>query len=190
VFEVEELQRGPEGGRAGAKATHVRASDRGGGETPIIRKGDDGVNEPTRKRRSVREYVGRTRRPGGAGGGETAHDRGRSRGKKLLLSHGPTEISWSLRSSRRGTVPMPAAIFRALNRRTRARLAAVPGPTPWFPLGTLGDFLGPWPWERCAEYGRRYGGVALVWLFNRPAVVLDDPDLIGQVLDTRAPTST
>src|SRR5581483_592942 len=116
--------------------------------------------------------------------------RGRSRGKKLLLSHGPTEISWSLRSSRRGTVPMPAAIFRALNRRTRARLAAVPGPTPWFPLGTLGDFLGPWPWERCAEYGRRYGGVALVWLFNRPAVVLDDPDLIGQVLDTRAPTST
>jgi cytochrome P450 len=81
---------------------------------------------------------------------------------------------------------MLAALFRALNGRARARLAAIPGPTPRFPLGTAGDFLGPWPWEVCAEYGRRYGGITLIWMFNRPAVVLNDPELIGQVLDTRA----
>jgi cytochrome P450 len=81
---------------------------------------------------------------------------------------------------------MLAAIFRALNSRTRARLAAIPGPTPRFPFGTLGDFLGQWPWELCAEYGRRYGGVTLIWLLNRPALVLNDPDLTGDVLDRRA----
>jgi cytochrome P450 len=81
---------------------------------------------------------------------------------------------------------MLASLFNALNRQARARFAGVPGPVPRFPLGNLGEFLRPWPWERCADYARRYGGLTLIWLFNRPALVLNDPDLIGQVLDTRA----
>ena len=81
---------------------------------------------------------------------------------------------------------MLTRLFDAINARTRARLKDVPGPTPGFPLGTAGAFLGPWPWEVCAGYGRRYGGVTLIWLLNSPAVVLNDPDLIGEVLDTRA----
>jgi cytochrome P450 len=81
---------------------------------------------------------------------------------------------------------MLARLFDAINGRARARFAGVPGPPPGFPLGTAGDFLRPWPWERCAHYARRYGGLTLIWLFNRPALVLNDPDPIGEVLDTRA----
>ena len=81
---------------------------------------------------------------------------------------------------------MLAWLFRALNGRTLDRLKAIPGPTPWFPFGTATAFLGPWPWELCADYGRKYGGITLVWMFNKPAVVLNDPELIGAVLDTQA----
>src|SRR5262245_41456717 len=77
-------------------------------------------------------------------------------------------------------------LFRAINGRTQAGPRDIPGPAPRFPFGTTTDFFGPWPWEVCAEYGRRYGGVTLVWLFNQPAVVLNDPELIGAVLDTQA----
>jgi cytochrome P450 len=81
---------------------------------------------------------------------------------------------------------MLARIFNAINRRGTARLAGIPGPTPRFPFGTVGAFLGPWPWELCADYGRHYGGITLIWLFNKPAIVLNDPELLGEVLDTRA----
>jgi cytochrome P450 len=77
-------------------------------------------------------------------------------------------------------------IFNVLNGRTQTRLGAIPGPRPWFPLGTAPDFLGPWPWEVCAEYAKRYGGITLTWMLNSPAIVLNDPDLIGEVLDARA----
>src|SRR5688572_4284483 len=81
---------------------------------------------------------------------------------------------------------MLAGLFRAFNGRTQARLGGIPGPVPRFPFGTATAFLGPWPWEACAEYGRRYGGITLIWMFNKPAVVLNDPELIGAVLDTQA----
>ena len=80
---------------------------------------------------------------------------------------------------------MRAWLFSKLNGRKQAHLGAIPGPTPRFPLGTASDFLSAKPWEVCAEYGRRYGGITLVWVFNKPAVVLNDPELIGEgVLDT------
>ncbi|WP_020471359.1 cytochrome P450 [Zavarzinella formosa] len=77
-------------------------------------------------------------------------------------------------------------IFNAINRRSRAKLANIPGPTPRFPLGTAGAFFGRQPWELCADYGEKFGGVTLIWLFNTPALVLNDPVLIREVLDTRA----
>lgn len=76
--------------------------------------------------------------------------------------------------------------FNTLNSSSRARFAGVPGPIPKFPLGNLGAFFRPWPWELCADYARQYGGLTVIWLFNRPALVLNDPTLIGEVLDTRA----
>ena len=80
---------------------------------------------------------------------------------------------------------MLARLFRALNRRRAAAFAGVPGPTPLFPLGTATAFLGRrWPWEVCAEYAKQYGGVTLIWNLGRPALVLNDPVLIGEVLDT------
>jgi cytochrome P450 len=81
---------------------------------------------------------------------------------------------------------MLAWLFSTLNGRKQTRLRGIPGPTPRFPFGTAGAFLGPWPWEVCADYGKQYGGMTLIWLLNRPAVVLNDPELIGEVLDTRA----
>ena len=61
--------------------------------------------------------------------------------------------------------------------------AELPGPTPKFPLGTLGDFRGKNPWEVCARYGEQYGGCTLIWLGPKPALVLNDAELIHQVLD-------
>lgn len=84
---------------------------------------------------------------------------------------------------------MPNAISRGLwnlffSGRRKA-FASLPGPTPGGLLGTAGDFFGPPPWQVCARYGREYGGVTLIWLGGSPGLVLNDPDLIGQVLDTR-----
>jgi cytochrome P450 len=81
---------------------------------------------------------------------------------------------------------MLSRLFGVFNGRTQARLRAIPGPTPLFPFGTALAFLGRRPWEVCADYARRYGGTTLVWMFNKPALILNDPDLIGQVLDTHA----
>lgn len=66
----------------------------------------------------------------------------------------------------------------------RKALGALPGPQPGV-LGNIGDFLGTPPWQVCARYGREYGGVTLIWLGGSPAVVLNDPALIEQVLDSR-----
>ena len=64
--------------------------------------------------------------------------------------------------------------------------AGIPGPTPRFPGGTIADFMGKWTWEACADYGRKFGGMSVAWFMGTPAVVLNDPTLIGQVLDTDA----
>jgi len=68
----------------------------------------------------------------------------------------------------------------------RKPFAALPGPEPGFPLGTLGDFMGGvTAWGLCARYGAEYGGVTLIWLASSPGLVLNDPDTIEQVLDSR-----
>ncbi|QRO02030.1 cytochrome P450 [Archangium violaceum] len=67
----------------------------------------------------------------------------------------------------------------------RQAFASLPGPQPGI-LGTAGDFLGPQqPWNVCARYGREYGGVTLIWMGSTPGLVLNDPTLIEQVLDSR-----
>ncbi|RKH13114.1 cytochrome P450 [Corallococcus sp. CA053C] len=65
----------------------------------------------------------------------------------------------------------------------RKPFAALPGPQPGV-LGTAGDFLGPQPWDVCARYGREYGGVTLIWMGPSPGVVLNDPALIAEVLES------
>jgi cytochrome P450 len=67
----------------------------------------------------------------------------------------------------------------------RRAFASLPGPVPGI-LGNAGDFLGgEQPWNVCARYGREYGGVTVVWLGPKPALVLNDPTLIEQVLESR-----
>ncbi|MBU8894237.1 cytochrome P450 [Corallococcus sp. H22C18031201] len=66
----------------------------------------------------------------------------------------------------------------------RKAFASLPGPAPGV-LGTLGDFLGATPWDVCARYGREYGGVTLIWMGASPGVVLNDPSLIEEVMETR-----
>jgi cytochrome P450 len=64
-------------------------------------------------------------------------------------------------------------------------LEGIPGPTPLFPFGTLLDFWGAQPWDVCAGYEKKYGGITLAWMGCTPAVVLNDPELIREVLVTR-----
>ncbi|WP_437931807.1 cytochrome P450 [Sorangium sp. So ce291] len=84
---------------------------------------------------------------------------------------------------------MPNVLSRGLfnlffGGRRDALRGTLPGPEPGV-LGTIGDFIGVQPWQVCARYGREYGGVTLVWLGGSPALVLNDPKLIEQVLITR-----
>jgi cytochrome P450 len=62
----------------------------------------------------------------------------------------------------------------------------IPGPTPVFPLGTLLEFRAKNPWDVCAEYEKIYGGVTLIWEFAKPILVLNEPELIREVLITKA----
>ncbi len=69
--------------------------------------------------------------------------------------------------------------------------AGLPGPTPVFPIGTVSDFM-PWPpwsfkppWEVCARYAREYGPVSCIWMGWHPALVLNEPGVIREVLETR-----
>jgi len=66
----------------------------------------------------------------------------------------------------------------------RRALGKLPGPQPGV-LGTIGDFLGHAPWDVCARYGREYGGITLIWMGPSPALVLNDPALIEEVLESR-----
>ncbi|XYI02972.1 cytochrome P450 [Sorangium sp. So ce1128] len=75
-------------------------------------------------------------------------------------------------------------LFNLLFGKKRRALGTLPGPEPGV-LGTATDFFGPLPWDVCARYGREYGGVTLIWLGGSPALVLNDPALIEQVLDSR-----
>ena len=81
---------------------------------------------------------------------------------------------------------MALSLFRLVHRSTMKALEGLPGPAPWFPFGNALDFVGKRPWEVCSGYAREYGGVTLIWLAGRPALVLNDPKLIGEVLDARA----
>src|SRR5436190_1969397 len=74
-------------------------------------------------------------------------------------------------------------LFRVAFRRKLREFAGIPGPTPRFPFGTLLDFVGRRPWEVLADYGKTHGGMSLAWAFGVPMVVLNDPGLIGDVLD-------
>ncbi|WP_375768019.1 cytochrome P450 [Archangium gephyra] len=77
------------------------------------------------------------------------------------------------------------SVFNLFFGARRKALGNLPGPQPGI-LGTAGDFLGGSPaWDVCARYGREYGGVTLIWMLGNPALVLNDPVLIEQVLDSR-----
>lgn len=78
-----------------------------------------------------------------------------------------------------------AGIFRMLHRSSLKSLAEIPGPVPTFPFGNALDFVGKLPWEVCAGYARTYGPLTLIWLGGKPVLVLNDPVLIGQVLEGR-----
>src|SRR5262245_55417029 len=81
--------------------------------------------------------------------------------------------------------PLLAKLFRLFHRKKMQALAGIPGPTPLFPLGTLHEFWGKVAWDVCADYQKAYGGLTLIWVAGTPALVLNDPELIREVLITR-----
>lgn len=62
----------------------------------------------------------------------------------------------------------------------------IPGPEPSFPLGNASAFLdrSKQPWEVCCDLAHEFGGVTLIWIGHRPALILNNPELIGEVLDS------
>lgn len=77
-------------------------------------------------------------------------------------------------------------LFRFTVGQRNRTLADLPGPPPSFPMGNAARFLGRQPWEVCAELGKQYGPIFVIWIFNRPFVVLNDGSLVREVLETRA----
>lgn len=80
---------------------------------------------------------------------------------------------------------MPRTLFRWLNRARFAPFADLPGPEPTWPLGNAAAFGRGWPWERCADWARDYGGLVRIFLGGSPALVVSDPALIGEILVDR-----
>ncbi|MCA9656981.1 MAG: cytochrome P450 [Myxococcales bacterium] len=72
---------------------------------------------------------------------------------------------------------------RALLRRFPT-LASIPGPTPRFPLGNLGDLAHGKPWLTSVDYARRFGPYALLWIGDQPAIFIHDPAAIETILVT------
>jgi len=81
-------------------------------------------------------------------------------------------------------------LFHWIHRRKMAAYRGIPGPKPVYPFGTALRFVLPvWTgkktvWELCAEYGRDYGGLSMIWIGSMPVLVLNDRDLIREVLVT------
>ncbi len=80
---------------------------------------------------------------------------------------------------------MLTSLFRLTIPRSKATLAELPGPPPWFPLGNALRFLRRQPWEVCADLGKQYGPLFAIWIFSRPFVVLHDGGLVREVLDSQ-----
>ena len=77
------------------------------------------------------------------------------------------------------------SLFRVRFGSRMKQFEGIPGPVPSYPLGTLGDLIWKKPWDVFADYGKKYGGMTLIWLGGQPTVVLNDPKLIAEVLITK-----
>jgi cytochrome P450 len=77
------------------------------------------------------------------------------------------------------------SLFRARFGARMKPFDGIPGPTPRFPFGTARDFLGANPWDVCAGYEKKYGGLTLIWEGGKPVLVLNDAELIREVLITK-----
>lgn len=69
----------------------------------------------------------------------------------------------------------------------RKALEGIPGPKPRFPLGNAllflkGSFEGKQAWEVLDGLGQEYGKLVQLWLGPSPALLLNDPEYIEQVL--------
>jgi len=77
-------------------------------------------------------------------------------------------------------------LFRLTIPHRHRGLTDLPGPPPNFPSGNATQFLGRQPWEVCSDLGKQHGPIFVIWIFNRPFVVLNDGALVREVLDTTA----
>ena len=73
-------------------------------------------------------------------------------------------------------------LFKIVHGAKMKPFKGIPGPAPKYPFGTVRDFFGQKPWEVCAEYGETYGGITQIWLGSIPALVINDPNLIEEVM--------
>lgn len=86
--------------------------------------------------------------------------------------------------ARMGSIAKGSAwVFAQTHASAMARVEAIPGPTPLFPLGNLGDFLGKKPWEVLAGYVRGADSEVLCWWWGgEPVVTPATPEAAEAVL--------
>ena len=77
-------------------------------------------------------------------------------------------------------------LFRMRYGSLMKKFEGIPGPTPIFPIGNMSEFATRNPWEVFVDYEKQYGGMTLCWLGGEPTLVLNDPNLIRDVLITKA----
>jgi cytochrome P450 len=78
--------------------------------------------------------------------------------------------------------------FKLLHEQQLAQFQGkINGPPPSFPLGNAGSFLGSNPWVPAMEWIEEYGDLVLIWIGSNPALLLNDPDLIGELLVKNGP---
>ena len=78
------------------------------------------------------------------------------------------------------------SLFRLRYGSVMKKFEGIPGPTPIFPIGNMSEFAKRNPWEVFVDYEKQYGGMTLCWLGGEPTLVLNDPNLISEVLITKA----
>jgi len=81
--------------------------------------------------------------------------------------------------------PDVSRLFRATVRPRFRSLTQLPGPAPVWPWGNAWHFARRFPWEVLAKLAEREARLFVVWILNQPLVVLNDPELVGEVLEHR-----
>jgi len=72
--------------------------------------------------------------------------------------------------------------FKLLHHSKIQKYKSIPGPTPYFPLGSIKELAGSAPWIKATQMKEKFNsGITLLWAAGSPVFLLNDPELIEEV---------